>query len=83
MDPRVGLDDMQRRFLLLLGFELRPFDPPAYSQSLYRLSYLLPKCHAEKETEVVVFQIRVQVTNTWSYTSISQNVFMARFILTL
>jgi hypothetical protein len=54
VDPRTDLDDMdRRRFLLLLGFKLRPFDPPVYSQSLYRLSHLFPKYHAEKETEVV------------------------------
>jgi hypothetical protein len=38
--PRTGLDDMERRiFLTLPGLELRPFDRPAFSQSLYRLRY--------------------------------------------
>jgi hypothetical protein len=36
---RAGLDDMQRKFLTLLGLELRPLGRPARSQSLYRLRY--------------------------------------------
>jgi hypothetical protein len=40
VDPRVGLDDVERRkFLKLRGFELRPLGRPARSQSLYRLRY--------------------------------------------
>jgi hypothetical protein len=38
--PRAGLADMEKRkFLTLTGLELRPLGRPAYSQSLYRLSY--------------------------------------------
>jgi hypothetical protein len=38
MDPRAGLDDLEKRkFLNLLGLELRPLSRPARSQSLYRL----------------------------------------------
>jgi hypothetical protein len=38
--PRVGLDDMQKwKFLILLGFKLRPLGRADRSQSLYRLSY--------------------------------------------
>jgi hypothetical protein len=38
VDPRAGLDDMEKRkFLALMGLELRPFGRPARSQSLYRL----------------------------------------------
>jgi hypothetical protein len=38
--PRAGLDDLEKRkFLTLLGLELRPLSRPARSQSLYRLSY--------------------------------------------
>jgi hypothetical protein len=38
MDPRVGLDDMEKRkFLTLLGLKLRTLGRPARSQSLYRL----------------------------------------------
>jgi hypothetical protein len=40
MDPRAGLDDMEKRkFLTLPGLELRLLSRPARSQSLYRLSY--------------------------------------------
>jgi hypothetical protein len=41
VDPRVGLEDVEKRkFLILPGLELRPLGRPARSQSLYRLSYL-------------------------------------------
>jgi hypothetical protein len=37
VDPRAGLDDVENiKFLTLQGLELRPFVPPARSQSLYR-----------------------------------------------
>jgi hypothetical protein len=40
VDPRAGLEDAEKRkFLTLPGLELRPLGRPAYSQSLYRLSY--------------------------------------------
>jgi hypothetical protein len=40
VDPRAGLDDVEKRkFLTLLGLELRPLGHPAHSQSLYRLHY--------------------------------------------
>jgi hypothetical protein len=40
VDPRAGLDDVEKRkFLILLGLELRPLGRPASSQSLYRLGY--------------------------------------------
>jgi hypothetical protein len=36
VDPRAGLDDVEKRkFLTLLGLELRPLSRPARSQSLY------------------------------------------------
>jgi hypothetical protein len=39
VDPRVGLDDVEKRkFLTVPGLELRPLGRPARSQSLYRLS---------------------------------------------
>jgi hypothetical protein len=38
MDPRAGLDDVEKRqFLILLGLELRPLRRPSRSQSLYRI----------------------------------------------
>jgi hypothetical protein len=41
MDPRAGLEDVEKRkFLILPGVELRPLGRPARSQSLYRLRYL-------------------------------------------
>jgi hypothetical protein len=46
VDPRAGLDDVEKRkFLNLSGLELRPFDCPSRSQSLYRLRY--PASHKE------------------------------------
>jgi hypothetical protein len=40
VDPRVGLDDVEKRkFLILAGLELRPLGRQARSQSLYRLRY--------------------------------------------
>jgi hypothetical protein len=41
VDPRAGLDDVEKRkFLTLPGHELRPLGRPARSQSLYR--YAIP-----------------------------------------
>jgi hypothetical protein len=38
VDPRAGLDDVEKRkFLTLPGLKLRPLERPARSQSLYRL----------------------------------------------
>jgi hypothetical protein len=40
MDPRTGMDDMEKREMFLRpALELRPLDRPARSQSLYRLRY--------------------------------------------
>jgi hypothetical protein len=40
VDPRAGLKDVEKRkFLTLLGLELRPLGRPARSQSLYLLRY--------------------------------------------
>jgi hypothetical protein len=45
--PRTGLDDMEKRkFLPLLGLELRPLGRPVRSQSLYRLPY--PGSHSKE-----------------------------------
>jgi hypothetical protein len=40
VDPRTGVDDVERRQILLLpGLKLRPLGRPAHRQSLYRLRY--------------------------------------------
>jgi hypothetical protein len=40
VDLRAGLDDVrERKFLTLLGLELRPLGRPARSESLYRLRH--------------------------------------------
>jgi hypothetical protein len=40
MDPRAGLDDVEKRkFLILPGLELRPLGHPAHSQLLFQLCY--------------------------------------------
>jgi hypothetical protein len=42
VDPRVGLEEAERRKILPLpGLELRPIGRPARTQSLYRLRYPL------------------------------------------
>jgi hypothetical protein len=44
VDPRSGLDDVEKRkFLTLPGLELRPLGLPTRRQSLYRIRY--PGCH--------------------------------------
>jgi hypothetical protein len=41
VDPRAGLKHLEKRkFLTLLGLELRPLGRPAHSQSLYRFCYV-------------------------------------------
>jgi hypothetical protein len=42
--PRAGLNDMNRKFLTLLGLELQLLSRPARSQSLYRLRCPGSKC---------------------------------------
>jgi hypothetical protein len=40
MDPRTGLEDVEKRkFLTVPGLELLPLRHPVRSQSLYRLRY--------------------------------------------
>jgi hypothetical protein len=53
MDPRAGLDDVEKRkfFLTLPGFQLRPLGRPARSQSLYRLCYPGSKYISKKNGE--------------------------------
>jgi hypothetical protein len=47
--PRAGLDDVEKRkFLTLLGLELRPLGRPARSQSLYQLHY--PSSHDKSQS---------------------------------
>jgi hypothetical protein len=59
LDPRAGLDDLERRnFLTLPGLELRHLSRPASSQSLYRLPYRgfwssLGACKIADETDVL------------------------------
>jgi hypothetical protein len=48
VDPRAGLEDVEKRkFLTLPGLELRPLGRRASSQSLYRLSH--PGSHPSGE----------------------------------
>jgi hypothetical protein len=51
VDLRAGLDDLEKRkFLTLLGLELRPLGRPARSQSLYRLRYAKQVVHIKVTT---------------------------------
>jgi hypothetical protein len=46
VDPRAGLDDMEKRkFFTLPGLELRFLGPPPRSQSLYRLNTTQSRYH--------------------------------------
>jgi hypothetical protein len=50
MDPRAGLDDVEKRkFLTLPGLELRPLGRPARSRSLYRLRFPGSSFEGERE----------------------------------
>jgi hypothetical protein len=62
MDPRAGLDNMEKlKFLTLQGLELRHFGRPDSSQSLYRLRYrgssklliVMLIYHSHKSTDLV------------------------------
>jgi hypothetical protein len=65
VDPRGGLDDVEKRkFLILQGLKLRPLGRPARSQSLYRLSY----SGSQKKNRVLrrMFGIKVEeVAGEW------------------
>jgi hypothetical protein len=73
MDPRAGLDDVEKRkFLTLPGLELRHLGRPARSQSLYRLRYsgylpskrnvlfIVMNTQRKESPETVVHQILTQ-----------------------
>jgi hypothetical protein len=56
VDPRTGLDDMEKiKFLTIPGFELRPLGRVASSQSLYRLSY--PGSYHEMITNIYIVSL--------------------------
>jgi hypothetical protein len=62
VNPRVGLDDVEKRnFLTLPGLELRPLGRPARSQLPYRLRYLgsdiaTPNVNINKATATARYQ---------------------------
>jgi hypothetical protein len=55
MGHRAGLDDVEKKFLTLLGLELRLLGRPARSQSLYRLRY--PGSHLHIRSDINLKQI--------------------------
>jgi hypothetical protein len=62
VDPRAGLDDLdKRKFLTLLGLDLRPLSRPARSQSLYRLRHL----DVVKQVKKVQIQVNLVVLNVY------------------
>jgi hypothetical protein len=65
MDPRAGLDDLEKRkFLTLPGLELRTLSRPARSRSLYRLRY--PRSSLPKYENYLVFmEINLGKGNMW------------------
>jgi hypothetical protein len=58
VDPRASLEDVEKRkFLTLLGIELRPLGRPARSESLYGLRYRgMKKSEQSLETHVSGFK---------------------------
>jgi hypothetical protein len=55
VDPRAGLDDVEKRkFLTLQGLELRRLGRPARSQSLYRLSYPGSRLYSDKTFKFII-----------------------------
>jgi hypothetical protein len=54
--PRADLDDVEeRKFVILLGLELRLLGRPACNQSLYRLQYSAYLLCEEKEKNIIAF----------------------------
>jgi hypothetical protein len=63
VDPRAGLDDVEKRkFLHLPGLELRPLGRAARSQSLYNRSIVLMTGRTMSNIKYVQ-QETIQVTN--------------------
>jgi hypothetical protein len=53
MDPRTGMDNVERRKSLSLPrLELRPIDRPPRSQSLYRLRYPVSPLSLQNENNL-------------------------------
>jgi hypothetical protein len=73
VDPRAGLDDMEKRkFYTLPGLEFRPPNP-ARSQSLYRLSYpgsFLVEGTNKKITEQIGLEVTTSVCIWWCWVQI-------------
>jgi hypothetical protein len=69
VDPKAGLDDVEKRtFLTLAGFELRPLGRPTRSQSLSQLCYpgsvLCVSIRLKCTSQIIIlcyFGIRVEV----------------------
>jgi hypothetical protein len=66
VDTRAGLDDLERRkFLTLLGLELRPLSRPDSSQSLYRLSY--SGSVGSLVCQICIYHLDVRFWKVWSW----------------
>jgi hypothetical protein len=63
VDPRAGLDDVEKRkFLTLPVLEIRPLGLPARSQSLYRLQC---KKSRIRDDGVMSRNMSYEMTNVW------------------
>jgi hypothetical protein len=70
VDPRAGLDDVEKRqFLTLPGHELRPLRRSVRSQSLYRLRHpgSLRKMTAQGESTPAVHRLQENLRFSWGW----------------
>jgi hypothetical protein len=73
VDPRAGLDDVEKRkFLTLPELELRPLSCPGYSQSLYRLCLNNLRIHIEDYAVSFLFSLEVNSELVYRLTCSSQ-----------
>jgi hypothetical protein len=81
VEPRAGLDDVEKRkFLTLLGLELRPLGRPARSQSLYRLHYFV-LTHNYKHNMKLRLQIPAPFpTNLFLIAAVTEGTYYAHHI---
>jgi hypothetical protein len=70
VDPRAGLDDVEKRkFLSLSGLEPRPLDRSARSQSLHRLRYpssFIYEVFKNSPLVVTIPSCREQLQSIWT-----------------
>jgi hypothetical protein len=74
LDPRTGLDDVEKRkFLTLPGLEYRPLGRPILSQSLYRLRYPGSLLHSYKLVQIIISYFAPKHLSTTGFSHLWQN----------